>query len=810
MKSLSTLFFALSSFALFAQNGSVSGTLQDNSNAAVPFANVALYHAADSTMAKVEVSNVNGEFILTEVPAGTYFAEATFIGLDKLREDGIQVLVGQETKLGVLQLRASSVALNEAEVVVTRPLVEVQPDRTVFNVEGTINNTGDDALSLMRKAPGVTVDNNDNINVLGRAGVMLYVDGKQLPLSGEDLANYLKNLPSDQIDRIDIITNPGAKYDAEGNAGIIDIRLKKDKSQGANANVRSTFTQGQKNRSNINFTGNYRSKIVNVFGTLGAAKGASFNDIRFNNFQNDLNLKETNYIGDDWENLNYRIGADFYIGKKSIIGVLANGMLNDGLNTIENRISIAQVNSEVIDSVLFADSFTDVDRANQSYNINYRYDDRDKQRSFNVDLDYGSYDTESFRTLPNIYYDAALQNVLTTITNYYDTPTYIDIYTAKADYEDQLFGGKLGVGAKFSQVVSDNTFLVYDDVDGVQIQNDTLSNIFNYDESVYAGYVQYSRQFGTKIGISAGLRVEQTDALGDLKAFLPELIEEPVDLNYLRWFPSAGITYTFNPENVLSLNYGRRINRPDYNVLNPFNNQLSQISYEKGNPRLQPELVNNAEIGYTYAYRFNFKLAYSNTLDQITRLIGPDADDPRASFISWDNLATQTIWSFNASMPLTVTEKWSTYVNLSGSHIDNQADYGEDGSVDVQAYTYNIYMQNTITLPKGFKGEVSGWFSGPGVWGGVFLYDESWSLNLGLQKNFLQDRLSTRLTVNDIFYETGWSGVSDFNGLVGEGRGNWDSRFVSLSVGYNFGNQNVKSRNRETGIEQEAGRVGGS
>jgi len=167
-------------------------------------------------MAKVEVSNVNGEFILTEVPAGTYFAEATFIGLDKLREDGIQVLVGQETKLGVLQLRASSVALNEAEVVVTRPLVEVQPDRTVFNVEGTINNTGDDALSLMRKAPGVTVDNNDNINVLGRAGVMLYVDGKQLPLSGEDLANYLKNLPSDQIDRIDIITNPGANTMLKG------------------------------------------------------------------------------------------------------------------------------------------------------------------------------------------------------------------------------------------------------------------------------------------------------------------------------------------------------------------------------------------------------------------------------------------------------------------------------------------------------------------------------------------------------------------------------------------------------------------
>lgn len=809
MKSLSTLLFSLLSVATFAQTGRVSGTLMDESNEPVPFANVILYSAADSTMAKVEISNESGQFLLEEVPVGQYFVEATFVGLDKAKKEGVVVKANEETKLGVLQLGASSVELSEAQVVVTRPLVEIQPDRTVFNVEGTINNTGDDALSLMRKAPGVTVDNNENINVLGRAGVMVYVDGKQLPLSGEDLANYLKNLPSDQIDRIDIITNPGAKYDAEGNAGIIDIRLKKDKSQGMNANLRATYTQGQRIRNNVNLTANYRNKVVNIFGTLGASKGEGFNDIRFNNIQNGLYLQETNLINNGWENLNYRLGADFYVGKKHIFGVLASGMTDDNINTVDNRIAISQFGSPLVDSILNANTVTDIDRLNQTYNVNYRFDDREKQRSLNVDLDYGSYDMESFRTLPNIYTDGNDEEVLTSITNWYDTPTFIDIYTAKADYEDQLFGGKIGAGAKYSQIVSDNTFLVFDEVDGAQVQNDTLSNIFNYDEIVYAGYVQYNRQFGQKIGISAGLRVEQTEANGDLQAFVPELVEPPVVLNYLRWFPSAGITYTHNPMNVFSINYGRRINRPDYNVLNPFNNQLSQISYEKGNPRLQPEIVNNAEIGYTYAYRFNFKLAYSRTLDQITRLIGPDADDPRASFISWDNLATQSIWSFNASLPMTVTEKWSTFVNLSGSHIDNQADYGENGTVDVQAYTYNLYTQNTITLPKGFKGEISGWYSGPGVWGGVFLYDESWALNVGLQKNFFQDRLTTRFTVNDIFYESGWSGVSEFNGLTGIGRGNWDSRNFSISVGYNFGNQNVKSRKRETGLENEAGRVGG-
>lgn len=809
MKRLFSLLFSLCSLALFAQQPDITGQLADNENNPVSYANVILYQTADSTLAKVEVSGEDGSFQFMNVPEGNYFLVASFIGLDNYSKTGLEVKNGSPLALGKITMNASSIALEEAAVVVERPLVEIMPDRTVFNVEGTINNTGDNALNLMRKAPGVTVDNNDNVNVLGRAGVMLYVDGKQLPLSGEDLANYLRNLPSDQIDRMDIISNPGAKYDAEGNAGIIDIRLKKDKNLGANGSVQTTLTQGKKTRGNVNLTGNYRRKHFNVFGTLGAASGENFNDMAFDSYQNGLNLDETMYTGRHWENMNYRLGTDFYIGKNHIVGFLANGMISDNYNDTDNQIAISQQNSEAVDSVLVALSRTDRENMNQSYNVNYRYDNRDKKRSFNVDLDYGSYDSEVFRTLPNVYYDASLTNVMTVVNNWFDTPSEIDIYTAKADFESELWGGNFGVGSKYSRVISDNTFLVFDEVDGVQTQNDTLSNIFNYDETVYAGYVEYKRQINNKWSFSSGLRAELTDATGDLQAFVSELAEDPVELYYLRWFPNVGFTYTKDPMNVFNLNYGRRINRPDYNVLNPFNNRLSEISYEKGNPRLQPEIVNNVELGYTYQYRFNFKLAYSKTLDQITRLIGPDENDPRAGFITWDNLAEQTIWSFNASMPMTVTPKWSTFVNLGGSRIDNQADYGDDGVVDVQAWTYNIYTQNTFTLPKGFKGEISGYFSGPGVWGGVFLYDENWALNLGLSKKFFKDQLSVRVTANDIFYQSGWTGTSSFNGLVSTGRGNWDSRYVSLSVGYNFGNQNVKSRKRSTGLEKEAERVGG-
>jgi len=809
MKKILTLFLLTLTFgAANAQTASIKGQLQDAEKAAVAYANVILYNAADSSIYKVEASDDKGIFKMQALTAGKYFLKASYIGVGELNQNDIELTDGQSLDLGVLAFSADGIELKTATVTGTRVMVEVKADRTVFNVDGTINSTGDDALSLMRKAPGVTVDNNDNINVLGRSGVQIFVDGKRLPLSGDDLSNYLKNIPSDQIDKIDIITNPGAKYDAEGNAGIIDIRLKKDKNLGTNGTIRGTFTQGQYSRYNGGINANYRNKKFNAFGNIGAAAGESFNTIVMDNYQNGLLMEESNYFLRGWQNINYRAGMDFFINDKNTIGFLVSGMNQTGNSDTDNEISIATEGASV-DSILIANSAEDDIRNNNSINVNYQFEDRKAGRSLNIDLDYGNYNSQRERLQPNRYYNSN-NELLTEIINYFETPSDISIYTARLDYEQNLFGGKFGTGVKYSQVVSDNTFEVYNQVSGENNLNDSLSNNFIYDEAVSAGYVNYVRQINKKWGISAGLRAELTDAVGDLQAYRADLAEDPVVLNYWRFFPNVGLTYQASPIGTWSFNYGRRINRPDYNVLNPFNNQLSQISYQKGNPRLQPEIVNNIEASYTYKYRYNFKLAYSKTLDQITRLIAPDENDPRANFISWANLAEQTIISGNISAPVGITKKWYAYFNLSGSYINNQADYTDNGGgiVDIQAFTYNIYSQQTFTLPKGFKAEVSGWFSGPGVWGGVFLYETSWSLNLGLQKRFLNDKLNVKLSANDIFYQTGWNGSSEFNGLRVEGYGRWDSRNIALSMSYNFGSKDVKSaRKRKTGLESEAGRV---
>ncbi|MDH3649421.1 MAG: TonB dependent receptor [Saprospiraceae bacterium] len=795
------------SITAFAQSASISGELQEPGGSPVSYANVSLHSLSDSNLIKIEASNEAGHFRFLQLEGGDFFLKATYVGFNDLVVEEITLVPDQNLDLGNLSFAASAVELEAATVTATRAVVEVKPDRTVFNVQGTINSAGQNAIELLRKAPGVLVDNNDNISVLSRSGVLVYVDGKKLPLTGDDLTNYLQNLPAEQIDHIDIITSPGAKYEAEGNAGIIDLRLKKDKNLGANGSLSGNFSQGFYARGNLNSTGNFRNKKMNVFGNAGYSRRKSFWQMDFISFQNQLQLAETFRNQNPSESYDYRIGSDFFINNAHTIGFLVGGRKSNSDYSSFDRIEISPIASpNRIDSVLIADNNSDNSRNQNTYNINYRFEK--SGHSLSIDVDYGQYRTESNRFQPNRYFDAGEETLLTEVINTFDTPRDIDIYTFKADYEKKMDKSTLSFGTKLSKVSTDNTFLLFDRLQNIDILNVTRSNQFIYDESVYAGYVNYSGSLGENWNFSAGLRAEQTDATGDLRPFAEDLKEPPVNFDYLSWFPSAGLTYQLAREHSLSLNYGRRINRPDYNVLNPFNNQLSELSFEKGNPFLRPEIVNNIELGYTLKYRYNFKIGYSYTTDQITRLIGPSATDDRANFITWENLATQTILSANASLPIQITKKWNGYFNISGSHLDNQADYGDGAIVDVQAWTYNIFQQHTFDLPKSFKAEISGWFSGPGVWGGVFLYETSWSLNLGLQKKFFAEKLNAKLSASDLFYESGWNGVSEFNGLRSVGSGRWDSRRVSLSLSYNFGNQNVKARKRKTGLEDESKRVG--
>lgn len=786
----------------FAQSF-LKGILTDSDGSPIEFATVALKKMQDSTVVKVEMTNESGSFEMQGIAPDLYQVEFDLLGYSSIKKS-ISV-TAQGLDMGAIVMAKQSELIDEVTVTAKRSLVEAKSDRMVFNVQGTINSAGENLLNLLRKAPGVLVDNNDNITVLSRSGVLVYVDGKRLPLSGEELSAYLQSIPSEQIDRIDIITNPGAKYEAQGNAGIIDIIMKRDQNLGANGSLSSNISQGRYTTGNVSGTGNYRNKTMNVFASAGLNGGKNYNKIFFENDQNGFLIVEDDNFYRNFRNFNYRLGADYFLSPKSTIGILATGQQAAIDITSSNRSEISR-KGFAIDSVLRSDNVSDISRSQQAYNLNYAY--RSGSTTLNADVDYGVFQVETDNFQPNLYYNPEETMVLSERINQYYTPVDIGIATAKLDFETNLLGGKFGTGFKVSHVSTDNTFLFYNVFGENEVLNNRRSNNFKYLEKVNALYANYNKSINQAFSFNAGLRMEHTDSKGDLQAFAADLQEDPVTFNYVSLFPTAGVTWQKNPEHVYALRYGRRINRPDYNVLNPFREQITELSFSKGNPFLNPEIVNNVELSYTLKYRMNFTLAYSQTSNQITRLIGPDDSDPRAGFITFANLATQKVYSLNASLPFDITKWWSSYWNASFSQIDNQADYGNGAVVDVQVFNYNFYQSQTFSLPKGWKFEFSGWYSGPGVWGGVFLYEKQYSLDVGLQKRFLDEKLNVKLSGTDLAFTSNWSGVSNFNGLKGTGYGLRDSRRVSLALSYEFGNQNVKSRRRQTGIEAEAGRAG--
>jgi len=806
-RTISLFVLAILAQFLVAQTSLIKGKLMDDQGEEVSFANVVLYTAAENNMLKAEISDMDGRFILSDISPGEYYIEISFLGLEEKRIDLNPM--ESEIDLGMIELKTEGIQIETAVVTAKRALVEVKADKTVFNVEGTINSAGEDAIGLLRKAPGVLLDNNDNITVLGRTGVLLYVDGKKLPLAGEDLTAYLENIPSEQIDRFDIISSPGAKYEAEGNAGIIDIRLKKSKNVGTNGNVSASFAKGVHPKYNFNTALNHRREKFNIYGNLGYSDAVRYLKVENESIQNgyffdSYSLTEVGRNGFDG-----KLGLDYYLNENSTLGFLysSGNKASDGGN-IEIRDISSLATRNIVDSVLVADNLRSGNNLYNTFNLNYAYQLKDK--SLNIDFDFGKYNNDGEKVLPNYYLASNRTDTLSSYFSKYLTPALIDIYTMKVDYEQEALGGKIGIGAKFSLVKSDNTFDYSEQLNNVWVLNEYRSNNFVYDEKVYATYLSYSSKLTDKLQFSSGARLEWTDAVGELTAYVDELNEDPVLLPNFHVFPTVGLSYNLDKGNMVNLNYGRRLNRPDYNVLNPFREQRSELFYLKGNPFLKPEIVNNYEIGYTHAYRYNFKFSYSRTKDQITRLIGPDEDDPRASFLSYDNLATQDVLALNASLPFEFTSWWNAFINLSGSYKSNKANYDNGAVIDLDVWSYNIFTQQTFNLPYDFVFELSGRYHGPGIWGGVFRYEASGTMDVGVQRKFFNKNLNVKLAFSDLFHQDGWQGSSSFNGLDNYSIGRWDSQRLSLSVSYKFGNSKLKTRQRKTGLEEESKRVGES
>lgn len=786
-----------------SDNGLITGKIQDPDGNPVAFANVVLKLAKDSSLFKVEYSKEDGGFAILEVPAGAYWLDVSYVGLPPYQSAVIDLAAGQKMNLGNIDLKPGATDLSEVVVKAQKPLLEIKPDKMVLNVEGSINATGNNAMDLLRKSPGVVIDNNDNISMLGRTGVQIYIDGKPSPLAAADLAAFLKTVQSTEIEAIEIITNPSSRYDAESTAGIINIKMKKDKRLGTNANLNLGGSMGQVGQYNGSINGNYRNKKLNAFGSFGYYDGENINFMDIYREQSGLVFDQRGRNDSEWSGQNFRFGTDFFLNKKETIGFLINGNLNDNGNSGNSRTFISMQGQSAIDSVLVAESFQDGTRDNVNFNVNYQIDNG-KGNVWNMDVDYGMFRNEREAFQPNFYKDASESEVLTQRIFANNSPTDIDIYTFKLDHERPLFGGKMEIGTKLSLVETDNTFDFFNVINGENQLDLDRSNQFEYRENVNAGYVNFSKQI-KKWGIQAGLRVEHTHSTGDLTSAKPT-DNDFVERDYVNLFPSAGITFAMNQKNTFQLSYSRRINRPSYQDLNPFEDKLDELTFQQGNPFLQPEYANNFQLSHSFNYRFNTTFSFSHTQDLITRQTEASGDN--ASYITWLNLDDQYVYSLNFSAPVPLAKWWSSYTSLTGTYSQNKAENLRGNAIDLDATSFNIYSQHTFRLPKDVSFELSGWYNAPGLWGGTFEMQEMWSIDAGVQKKVLGGRGNLKVSVSDIFRTNQWSGISEFGPLFMDVGGRWDSRRLRVNFSYMFGNSQVKgARRRKTGLEDEQRRV---
>jgi outer membrane receptor protein involved in Fe transport len=801
------LSFLLCSFSLhlaIAQDSlSVKGTVRDAEKPLVAVT-VSLLRSADSSLVKLALTNQDGHYEFNGVAIGSYRVMTTFVGYGNQYSASFDLRSSMQLPLLTMEPQAQS--LTGVTVQAKRPMVEARLDKMIVNVDASPSNAANNVLELLEKSPGVSVDRDGNISLKGKQGVTVLMDGKQTYLSGQDLANLLKSMSASQLDQIEIMTQPSAKYDAAGNSGIINLRTKKNKTMGMNGSVSVSYIQGNYPKSPNSFSFNFRKGKVNFFSNGGYTFWQSNSEQRLTRkFHNtavtsvfDQQGKQKNTSN----NFNLRLGMDYSMNAKTTLGFTVNGISNSnkGINSSDGK--FFNDGSSVVDSSIYAVNDQRNTFKNISANVNFRRQLNANGRELTADLDYIHYSSEL-----NQYTDNQVRYPSSPVSQYLlraILPTDIDIYTGKVDYVHPLGkDAKFETGVKTSLVKTDNN-APYETWDPAQNKwvDDVRKDHFAYDEQISAVYVNFSKQI-KKWGFQTGLRGEHTHSKGK-----QVLINKSISRDYFQLFPTAYISYSMNDKNQFGLNYGRRIERPDYQDMNPFQQFLDLYTYNQGNPYLTPQFTNNIELSHIFAGKLSTTLNYTYTTDIINDILKQN-DDTKVTFQTKENVASSRnigiAISYNA--PLT---KWWTVSLYANGYNNMYKGLVNNVNLKTDVYTFTGNFNNQFKFAKTWGAEFSGWYQSKSLMTSMFIIDPMYVLSFGASKQILKNKGTLRLSIVDPFrLQKAVVDVqhSNIDMLV---YNRWDNRRVGLTFTYRFSKgQAVQQRRQTGGAQDEQNRIGG-
>ena len=792
-----------------AQSGNIKGSISlTDSSVHLQDVVVALHHAKDSAIITSVLADKNGTYRFPDMKQGMYFVSVAATGYKKKYADTFLVdSLHQQVIVPPILLSLNVKELEQVTVTSQKPFIERKNDRMVVNVGSSIVSTGSTLLEVLEKSPGVLVNQESGINLKGKSGVNILADGKPIPLSGTDLIAYLRSVPSANIDRIEIITNPSAKYDASGNAGIIDIRFKKDNREGYNGTAILSLAQGVYGKPMTNASFNYRKKKWNLFTNGGASSYKTFSRFYINRkfFKDGSGPVESIFDQHTFTRMpqqayNLRAGADYYANKKTVIGALFSGSYSKSIRDGVSNADILKPDGALEYSNVTANYLTQKRRMfTGNFNIKHSFDSTGKE--LNADIDFGSFTSRPLQDiLVNNY--SADGTSLSKSKQKSDQQSAITIRSVKADYIHPINKKeKLEAGLKAAIVTTDNNLKFFTMVDDVANPDTDRSNHFIYTENVNAGYINYAREF-TKSSLQLGFRAEHTHTRGDQAT-----TGQNINRDYVQLFPSAFFNHKLNDKNELSLSYSRRVDRPTYFQLNPFKILVDNYTYVSGDPYLLPVLSASYQLGYTYNSKYSFTLSHIKSRNAITDVFVQD-DATRVSTQIPANMQTYQQYNLTANIPVSVKNVWSSNINA-GLYYNQYDSPLQGGQLSNNFLSWDINVSNALTLGKnGWSAELNGFYNSKVAWG-QFIIKNLGQVSAGVQKISSNKRSIYKLSAADIFATNHVAVIVQYQNQDWHTNRTWDSRYIAVSYTYKFGKNTVaKSRQRSTGVEDEKRRAG--
>ena len=733
------VWMALASMATFlsAQTYRLSGCVQDENRQPVEVANVLLKQAKDSAYITGMLTDTQGCFSFDQ-PLGEYLLHITLIGSEDLY---VPVVLRGNKNVGELTLKSSSALLDEVTVTAARPVIKRLVDRVVFDAHNTIASAGGSALDLLREVPGLQVGQN-SIGIIGKGGIRVYINDRETKLSGDELIDYLRSYDASQILKVEVITTPPSKYDAAGNAGIINIRLKSRPKDYVGGTASASYSAGEKD--------NYGYGGV----SLNLSKGRVSSFLNGGTTQGNYETREKNYRYFPQNTWNSRADYTNYMNSFYLQGGVDVSLERDwsaGMQAIYNHSApkpgyalswteVYDASTAVLDSLLYSNSDKDTgsDRLNLNFHTDKVWDDKGKKMTWDVDYLRDNRD-ENMGFLSKTLLPDGTEIPGTNFDYNYLQHRKVDVVSSALDFILPFEKYKITAGAKVSFTNTRNG-INYDTSDPTLVQDD----YFRYKEQIYALYADYSREYSERFSMQLGLRMEHTRTTG-----ISEAKDTEDKHDYTRLFPTVYLLYSPTDGHALNFSFSNRISRPSQNMVNPFPFYQNKYTYACGREDLKPSYTYNAELGYTLKNNFNVSAYYSYSDDVFFQVVDLDAETNVTSFL-WENFMQTHAFGLNNSY--TFRTKWLQAYAQHGVSYRRTTSSAATTSPEEKGWAYDASLRNTFFFneKKTLLATLSGSYSSR-QYQGIYLMSPTYSVSAGMLYRLLDNKLNLSLNVNNLF-----------------------------------------------------------